>query len=353
MPSKHSQRFRPRILLLFVVSIVSAETLKVPDGPVLIAGFGSIGRRHFQNLQKLGCRQFIFYRSHKGTIVDDEAGDFPAVNSLAEALSYRPKLAVITNPTSLHLDVAIPAAKAGCDLYIEKPIADSLQRTDELVEIVANRGLVAMIGCQFRFHPLLKQLRNDVLDGRLGHIVGASAEWGEYLPGWHPWEDHRKSYSARADLGGGVLPTLIHPFDYMHWMFGEVEKVHAMVAKVPSLDTSAGEDWADVNLEFKSGVLGRVHVDYLQRPPVHKLSVYGDAGSALWDFHSAELIYHAADGNMSHQKVAADFERNLMFSDAMRHFLSCVATRSTPEVTLADGVAALRMVLQARQAAAA
>ena len=166
--------------------------------------------------------------------------------------------------------------------------------------------------------------------GRIGDILGARAEWGEYLPDWHPWEDHRKSYSARGDLGGGVVLTLIHPLDYLHWLFGPVRHVQASIRSVPSLQTSAGDDWAEITLEFASGVIGQVHLDYVQKPPVHRLCVWGDRGRAAWDFHAGTLIWEATDGTSQTERVPAGFDRNTMFLDEMRHFVDCRASGERP-----------------------
>ena len=62
-----------------------------------------------------------------------------------------------------------------------------------------------MVGFQYRFHPGLRIVKQLVDDGAIGRVIHAQAHWGEYLPAWHPWEDYRQSYSARADLGGGVI----------------------------------------------------------------------------------------------------------------------------------------------------
>ena len=70
---------------------------------VLMAGFGSAGRRHFRNLRSLGCRDFIFLRSGLGTLDDSEISEFTSTNVSDEALGYRPKAAVIATPTAMHL----------------------------------------------------------------------------------------------------------------------------------------------------------------------------------------------------------------------------------------------------------
>ena len=204
-----------------------------------------------------------FFAKWVGVLDDREIGEFTSTDSIDVALGHGPRAAVIATPSATHLDVALAAAEAGCDLYIEKPLGHDLKDVDRLLAVVRERRLVAIVGCQYRFHPLFVELQYVIGRGQLGHIVGATAKYGDYLPSWHPWEDHQTSYSARYDLGGGAILTLAHPFDYLHALFGEWGKVQTMVARVPSLDMPAGEDWVDVNIKFSSGVIAHAHVDYL------------------------------------------------------------------------------------------
>jgi predicted dehydrogenase len=61
-----------------------------------------------------------------------------------------------------------------------------------------------------RFHPCLQRLHELVLEKKVGQILSVRAEVGEYLPGWHTYEDYRQGYAARQDLGGGVILSQIH-----------------------------------------------------------------------------------------------------------------------------------------------
>ena len=160
----------------------------------LITGFGSIGRRHFRNLITLGYKDIILLRSNKSTLDTSELEEFLVETSLDAALEHKPDVVVISNPTALHLDVAIPAALQGCHLFFEKPISDSMDRIPELLDALKIGGGKVMTGFQYRFHPGLKQVKTWIEDGLIGNVISASAHWGEYQPGWHPWEDHRKSY---------------------------------------------------------------------------------------------------------------------------------------------------------------
>jgi predicted dehydrogenase len=74
----------------------------------LIAGFGSIGRRHLRNLRTLGQTDIVLLRSHKSTLPDDEITGLPVETDITAALAHRPDAVIISNPTALHLEVAIP-----------------------------------------------------------------------------------------------------------------------------------------------------------------------------------------------------------------------------------------------------
>ncbi|MDH5506292.1 MAG: Gfo/Idh/MocA family oxidoreductase [Anaerolineae bacterium] len=317
----------------------------------MIAGLGSIGRRHFRNLLALGERDIVLYRSHKSTMPDDELDGFPVETDLAAALAYRPHAVIISNPTAHHLAVAIPAAAAGCHLLLEKPISHSLERVDELRDAVQQGGGQVLIGFQFRFHPGLKHIADLLADGSLGRPISARAHWGEYLPDWHPWEDYSKSYSARQDLGGGVILTLCHPLDYLRWLLGEVSGLWSFAAKLGDLDLEV-EDTAEIGLRFANGVLGSVHLDYNQRPAAHTLEIVCTQGVIRWDHAAPDVnIYRTAVKDWEQIFPAHGFERNDMFLAQMHHFREVVRGAVAPQCTLEDGIRALELAVGAHQSA--
>jgi len=123
----------------------------------LIAGFGSIGRRHLRNLLALGERDILLLRSNKSTLPEDEIAQFPVETSLEAALGHHPDAVIISNPTALHLDVAIPSAEAGCAILLEKPVSHSMERAEEFRTAVSRGGAKVLVGFQFRFHPTLRR----------------------------------------------------------------------------------------------------------------------------------------------------------------------------------------------------
>ena len=129
---------------------------------------------------------------------------------------------VITTPTASHLSLALEAAEHGCHLFIEKPLAHAWQGVDRLVDLVEHGRLVTLVGCNLRFHPGLRAVKNLLAEKAVGRVIAVRAEVGQYLPDWHPEEDYRKNYSARRALGGGIVLDAIHEIDYVRWLLGEV-----------------------------------------------------------------------------------------------------------------------------------
>lgn len=323
---------------------------KIFDGPILIAGFGSIGRRHLRNLRALGHKNFVLYRIGKGTLPDDEIADIPTEYDLTKALSHKPIATIVANPTALHMPVAIAASEAGSHLFLEKPISNNLDGVEELRRLVRSRKLVVQVGFQFRFHPGLRQVKRLLKKKAIGSVVSVQAHWGEYLPGWHQWEDYRESYAAKKKLGGGVLLTLCHPFDYLRWLLGDIGGVSAVQSQNGGLGIDV-EDSADVLLQFKSGVIGNVHLDYLENPSQHYLRIIGQKGVICWDNSNGLVKYSQPNGKWKQLSVGDDFDRNTLFLSEMQHFLSCIIGNEQPLCTLTDGIEALRIVLAAKKSA--
>jgi len=332
---------------------------------ILIVGLGAIGQRHVRNLRRMfGDHVELLAARLRGLthVLSDamtvEANDglcekygIRSFATLDEALSHTPDVAFVCNPTSLHIETSLTLARAGCHLFIEKPLAHEYSRVEELLDVVERRRLVAMVGYQFRFHPCLTTAYALLQSGAVGRVVAVRAEAGEYLPGWHPYEDYRGTYAGRRDLGGGVLLTQSHEMDYLYWFFGVPQTVFTVGGHLSSLDIDV-EDVASTLMQFERD--GRhfpvhLHQDYIQQPPSRRCEIVGDAGKLEIDLLRRTITLHGASGQLVQSQEFTDFHRPQMFVDETRHFLTCVERHDTPAVTLRDGAHSLRMALAAKE----
>jgi predicted dehydrogenase len=246
-------------------------------------------------------------------------------------------------------------------LLLEKPISSSLEGIDALCRAVERGGGQVLVGFQFRYHPGLQKAKELLDSGAIGRLLSMRAHWGEYLPGWHPWEDYRRGYSALQSLGGGVILTLCHPLDYLRWLLGEVDSLWAFAGHLSDLEIDV-EDTAEIGLRFANGTIGSLHLDYNQRPPSHHLEVIGTRGTLRWDnadgavqLFSAFANIEGAKQNKTHSwstyPAPTGFERNQLFITEMQNFISMVRRDEPPRCTLKDGVQALRLALAAHHSA--
>ena len=321
------------------------------DLKILIVGRGSIGNRHIQNLLQLGCEGLSVCRTRRESAEMSSSGH--AIHSyydLEEALSQEPDVVFITNPTALHVPVALAAAQRGCNLFVEKPLSNTLEGCEKLLNLVKQRELTATVGYNLRFHPVLQTVREIILSGQIGKILSVRAWIGQYLPDWHPGEDYRTGYMARPELGGGVILTLSHELDYLYWLFGEVSDVTAVSARSEGLEMST-ESLAEITLRFKNGMLGQVHLDCLRRTPARGCDIIGADGTIRVDLLKSKIYVHLPGMSEPTTIERPLRDPNAMYIDEVTDFLGCVATKRGPKISLEEGIAVLKIALAAHRAA--
>ena len=336
-------------------------------------GLGAIGQRHLRNLREIvgDDLEVIAWRTRRLNRVltpqmqveqnaDLESRfNISVFTELADALAQKPDIAVMANPTHAHVPAAIEAARAGCHLFLEKPLSHNLDGIAELQEIVREKNLVAFVGYQLRFHPCYKLVRELLQGSAIGNLLAARIAFGEYLPAWHPYEDYRESYAARRELGGGVVLTQIHDLDIALWLFGMPRRVFALGGHFSDLELDV-EDTVSMLLEceyphqeYSQSEQTRralpVHIqqDYLQKPGTRSLEIIGDAGKIALDYTLSQVEVFRAVCERAEIHCFENFERNQIFTEEMQHFLDCVRTGAKPSVTIEDGAQSLQIALAA------
>ena len=321
---------------------------------ILIAGLGSIGQRHACNLRLLlgDDLELTAYRVRRTSpvinpdlTVDksrdvEEAYGVRAFDDLDPALADGPDAVFVTNPNVCHIPVALAAARAGCHVFVEKPLSHDLEGIDELAELVEAKRLVCLVGYQLRFHPAFHRLRGLLADGALGSLISVRLDVGEHLPDMHRYEDYRGLNYGRRDQGGGVILMQAHDLDIAYALFGLPRRVFALGGKRSSLEIDV-EDTVAMLLDC-APVPVQVSQDFVRRPPVRRYELVGEQATAVWDHVRGTL---ELDG----ETLVEHADRNALFVEEARHFLACVAGHETPAVGVRDAAASLRIALAAKR----
>lgn len=317
----------------------------------LMAGLGSIGRRHLANLADV-CSDAQFFAYRERGLPLGEFGEKYGIDTfsdLGKALSLKYDAVFITNPTVKHVALALEAARMGYNLFLEKPVSNSMEGIAGLRELVQAKGLITMVGFNMRFHPAVMKMKELIAGGRLGKLYFARLQNGEYLPDWHPDEDYRSGYSARKELGGGALLTQIHEIDYLLWLKDNPSRICAMTSKVSDLDIDV-EDNVEILLGYKDGFIAEININYLQREHSRGCQIVGEKGSLYWDYHANTLTLYYNDSRQR-ETVWSDpgFERNAMFREEVRHFIDCIREKKETVIDLGEGLKSLRIALAAKE----
>ena len=271
---------------------------------------------------------------------------------------------VLATPGSMHAANVRAALDAGKHVLVEKPLALSSGHCAELAEHAEARGLTLMVGHTFVYSESVRLLRRLVVDGELGQVL--------YV------------YAQRLNLG--VIREDLNAL----WNFGphDVSILLYLLDEVPiqvnarqfSVLTRRLEDVAFLVLEFASGVIGHIHVSWLDPRKVRQVTVVGDRKMAIYDDTDVEApvrifdkgvvrdrdeTEHFQDAARSASETYGQFRLDVRAGDVVlpriqpheplrtevEHFISCVASSGRP---LTDGWHAQKVVavLEAAQRSA-
>ena len=313
---------------------------------ILIVGLGSIGRRHARVFKAAGIEKIAGAdpRADRLAQAKDEIGLTDLGTDYREMLSKQSYDAVlVTLPTAYHTPVARATVEAGCQLFVEKPVAATNEGLDVVASLIEDKGLIAYTAYCYRFAPSAVRMKKIVDSGRLGRVLCARLKISTFLPDWHPWEDYRSFYMANLEQGGGARLDESHGIDLLRWMFGDVASVYAVVDKISDLEINA-DDLTSMILRFKNGIVGEAHFDLLGRAPRADAELIGSEGTLLWDRISGKIeIYDAATKAWDHEDFGPD-SFVTCYDRQAEHFIECVRVGSVPRTTFADGRETLRVL---------
>jgi predicted dehydrogenase len=313
----------------------------------LIVGLGSIGCRHINNLYKLGVINLSAYRSTDKVIPFKIPKNVKIFRSFDLALKDNPDVVIICNPTSKHVEFALKALKKKCNLYIEKPLSNNLKNLNKLLKLSYFIKKKIIIGCQFRYHPGLNLINHWIKKNKIGKIKSVVCDVGEYLPLWHPWENYKKSYAARKELGGGVILTLIHEVDYLYWLFGKISSVYAIGSKNGKLKINV-EDSVLISMITKSKIPIHLRMDYWRNRPKRSLNIVGEKGEINWNYHEKTTTLVSGGKILHKQKLSKKWNKNEMFISIMKNFINSIGTKKNPKVSLKESLIVLNIALAAK-----
>jgi predicted dehydrogenase len=309
-----------------------------------------MGRRHAENLARLvsSARVVAVTDADRSTSerVAEELGAESA--SSVEALLGRADLraVVVASPKRFHEEHAVSAASAGKDVFLEKPMATSLEGAERVIAAARKAGVRLQIGFQRRYDPAYAAARRLVLGGELGRPL--------LYRGVNRDRDAPVGPPGSMDTNDILTESAIHDLDGARWMMNdEVIGVRASLATVGDRATTPGPDLAMVELRFASGGLAHTETMRGARYAYDIRSEVVCESGAVMVGGFAQTMLTVLRGGVRHDGLYPGFLERYedAYAAELRDFVAGVLDRRPPAVSGEDGRRALAIALAAGRAA--
>ena len=265
---------------------------------VLLIGFGSIGKRHYEVLSKLSQIKSIDLVTKQNI---ENINCYKELNSIKNLSIY--DYFVIASETNKHFEQLKFLEENTKDklTFCEKPLFQSKQN----LEIKNNK---VFVGYALRFHPLIEKLKEFIKDET---IILVNAKCGQYLSTWRPNTDYRDCYSSKKEEGGGVLLDLSHEIDYVQYLCGQIDEIKSYQVKISDLEINS-DDLTMLLGKTDKNIFINISIDYISKITHRKLLVETLENTYELDFIGNKLIKKNKLG-LEEIYSFSNLERNYMF----------------------------------------
>lgn len=301
---------------------------------VLIVGLGSIGKKHIAAIKALQSQAEIFALRSKA-----KAENYPNVTNIYnpdEIESIAIDFAIIANPTSEHKKTIKKLIEYGFPLFIEKPIYSTLD-IENTVDTIIKKGIQTYVACNLRFLNGIKFIKEQLPKMQNKKLNEVNVYCGSYLPDWRPSIDFRKTYSAIAELGGGVHIDLIHELDYLYWLLGPPTAVKRNFRSQSSLSVSSF-DYANYLLDY-NGFCANVVLNYYRREPKRSLELVFEDETWNIDLLQNRITCKNQTIFSSDQRIADTYKPQ------MEYFINCLKEKENTFNTISDAYQVLKICI--------
>lgn len=306
---------------------------------VALIGCGGIARSHAVGYQRIADRVDVAFccdpnldnaKEKAAQLGGEPVDDYEQILDQVDAVD-------ICTPHHLHYPQANDALVAGCDVLVEKPMANLQAECEVLADLADEHDRRLMVGYVLRYMPAMQKLKSVIEAGTYGEIIqlASSVEarvTGEQLP-----------WAAKKDqLGGGVLFSHgCHTVDLMVWLAGPAARV-AMLGNNINAEWMEGEGTAQVIIEFESGALGHHTSSWalVHKHPIPSLRVWCRDGF-LELAGRALHAYVGGEQTVLHEPAADEVAA---MSLQIEHFVDSVATRAQPLTNGRTAITSLQVI---------
>jgi len=318
-----------------------------------VIGAGRIGKIHIENL----CYRVpnVQVAAIADVAVDETckwAKQFGIANVVADPMAVISDRSIdavlICSPTDTHADLIIAAARAGKDIFCEKPIANDLGKTTAALAAVKETGVKLQVGFNRRFDPNFKRIKELIQGGELGdlHIVKITSR------------DPAPPPIEYVEVSGGIFMDMtIHDFDMARYLTGsEVTEVYASGSVLIDPEIGKAGDWDSAVVVLKFANKATCVIDNSRQAAYgydQRVEAFGSRGSAIAYNNKPTNVEVSTEKAVCTDKPLYFFLERYMdsFAQELKDFVEALESGSPMPVTGEDGLQSLYVAIAATKSA--
>ncbi len=326
---------------------------------ILIIGLGGIGQRYLR-LLKTNFKKSNIYALRKNKkqfeIKDNlkidrkiniiKKYDISVIKNIKDIKNVKLDFALITSPTSLHLKYCKELISSEIPILIEKPLSNSYLQAKKILDYNETKKNIFLTAHVFRFYPSVLKLKKLLDSNYIGNIYCISINIFSFMPNWHQYEDYKKLYASRRDLGGGVLLTESHEIDLLVWLFGMPNKLFSINSKTSKFNIDVEDTAVSIFLykNSKQNFLVNINQCFTSKAQKRSISILGEKGSLELDLMENNIIF---DNYKIKKKLFSmhSFDRNSVFLNLLNYFIKRIDNKIKYRETILDsGLNTLKLI---------
>ena len=258
---------------------------------------------------------------------------------------------LLVTPNHIHASQTAMCAERDKPVFVEKPIAYTLEEAREMQAVCESAVVPLMVGHSFRRLGASRKVKELLDSGSLGKVVLVEANFS--LPGKLTPDKWR--YYRETCPGGGMMQLGIHHADTLQYWLGPVKSVQGSFARL--VTEAEIDDVGLAQLEFMSGTRGSLTSSYVS-PKTYSFRLYGNL--AVLDYETDMSIWPNALQMDSATRLtlrtdsrseSVPFELQDMLVEELDEFAGCILGDAQPETGAQEAINALQVVLAAIQSA--
>lgn len=306
---------------------------------VLVAGYGSMGRRRIRLLRQIYPEiKIVCVDSNPERLEQIKNDGLEGYTDLKTAISKQPEIAFVCTSPEHHAEIILELVESGIHVFTELNLAST--DYNKIIETAGKKGVIVFMSSTMLYDKRINYI-NEAVEKETQPLIYIY-HVGQYLPDWHPWENYKDFFAGKKETNG-VREIFAIQLPWIIDTFGPIESVSANGQKCTNMDIDYN-DSIIASIKHKSGNIGVFIADIVSRKATTYLEVIGENIHIFWYGHNDDLFLFDMEekrlkavpiyDSIEHMEGYSDNIIENRYLDEIREFLRCVYKQGKPHYSL-------------------